>query len=490
MAKFNKTNSQKTENLAGGTSYIYTDFKKEVVSTILASMLKGNSFYESEKDRIDRIEKYISENPNESEFFAKAMVYTRNEANLRSVSHLMGTLLVENVKGQTYTKRALFKSMIRPDDATEMVALWNIRNENKMIPNALKKAVKQSLETTWDAYQLKKYFGNGTVKVSDLVKLSHPNPKDELQKITFKQAIEGKLPAIDTAQTVNAKGDKDFNRGEMYLNMLQNNKLGYMAALKNIVNILESIEDKEKLEEVVELLSKLFTNKKAVLKSRLLPFRFYQAYSELISVPKDKFLIKKLISSIEKGFEYSAGNIDIVKDTDKVAILLDESGSMGGSPFMNGKVLTASILTGLNKDNVIGYLWAESNREINVKLGAFDFIHNTHCRGYGTDINAPLLKLIEEATYVDKIIIFTDMQIYNLSGNGTLQSRIDQYKKEINPDVKILFWNLEGYGKSTSAPLSNSIMEVSGYSDNLLKVVAKMWENPDALIEEIERIEL
>jgi hypothetical protein len=38
--------------------------------------------------------------------------------------------------------------------------------------------------------------------------------------------------------------------------------------------------------------------------------------------------------------------------------------------------------------------------------------------------------------------------------------------------------------------LTHNVLEVAGYSDKILKIIPKMWKNKDALIEEINAIEL
>jgi len=135
------------------------------------------------------------------------MVYTRKEGNLRSVSHLLGTILAENAKGTDFLRPALTKAIVRPDDATEMIALYSNRNIDKMVPNALRRAVKDSLETKWDEYQLKKYAGeSNSVKLKDIVKLTHPNPRGLVQSgkakdpFVFKRVIESTLENIATAE--------------------------------------------------------------------------------------------------------------------------------------------------------------------------------------------------------------------------------------------------------------------------------------------------
>lgn len=509
MAKFNTTTAGSTRkpdttNRAGGEAFS-RNARQEVASVILSSMINGNSFYEKESDRINRIIKMIAES-DDSEFLAKAMVYVRTEGNLRSVSHIMGAILSENVKGSTFLRSALTKTMVRPDDMTEMVALYTSRNKGKILPNVLRRSMKDALETKWDEYQLKKYLGEkSSVKLRDVVKLTHPEPTPLVNMgkakdaDVFKRVIEGTLDAIETAQTVNS-GYTGESRAENYYKMLSENKLGYMAALKNLKNILEAMatSSTDKRDMMVDKLVGLLTNEKMCHNSMVLPFRFVQAYEMVKNMNMDKIVLKKLIRAIEDGFILSAKNIPIVDEGERVALLLDESGSMGGgwgnrradgqTPFSIGKTLMASMLTGLDKDLTVGYLWADNAREISIEGRPFDFIQRTSTQGGGTDVASAFQGLIRSKTVVDKIVIFTDNQGWRSTASEVAR-QVEQYRK-LSPKVKILFWDLEGYGSGTPMKLNNNILEVSGFSDNMLSVIPKMWKDKDALIKEILAIQL
>jgi len=492
MSKFNsKVSPAKADsvNMAGGKAYSRDSIKEEIATVVLNTMLNGNMYYETETDRLARIESLISQ-PEVAEFVAKTMVYTRTIGNLRSISHFLAGILSENVKGSDFLRSALNKSFVRPDDLTETLSLWNARNKGKMVPNALRRAMKDSLEG-FDNYQLKKYEGSrNAVKLRDVVKLAHP-------KGDYKALIEGRMDNIQTAQTVNAAGTED--RASNYKEMLSNRKLGYMGALKNIKNILEAGADAE----TIDMLCTLLRNERACLNSRVLPFRFIQAYEIVKGMNIDRILAKKLIKAIEDGFIISGRNVPIVDEGEKVAILLDESGSMGPSysrtetdstcPFGHGKALMASMLTGLDQENTVGYLWADNAREVSIDGSPFDFIARTRRKGAGTNVHAALEGLIKTKTNVDKIVILTDMQMYDVDrwSKGTSQFKdiVTKYRK-INPNIKILFWNLRGYVGGTPIKLSHDILEVSGFSDKIMSVIPKMWKDKGALIKEIETIDL
>jgi 60 kDa SS-A/Ro ribonucleoprotein len=502
MGKFNKntnvgiTRQPDTRNKAGHTAFSRESFKNEIASIVLNSMLNGNSYYESDDARIANIEHIMATNLDtfdNAEFLAKAMVYTRTEGNLRSVSHLMGVILSESfvTRGTELVRKSLNKSIIRPDDATEIVALYTGRNFDKMVPNSMRRAIKDSLETKWDEYQLKKYAGEGnSVKLKDIVKIAHPSPKRLIDSgkvkdpYVFKRVIESTLDNIATAQTVNAGGTGE-TRANNYKEMLKNRKLGYMGALKNIKNIVTAGADTQ----TIDMLCELLRNERAVLNSRVLPFRFTDAYTEVKSINADTFVIKKIVRAIEDGFMISARNVPIVEDGEKCALMLDESGSMSGKPFEIGKTLMASMLCGLDKDLTVGYCWANGAREVSIDGRPFDFIARTKPQGYSTDVASAFKKLTNSNTNVDKIVILTDMQHNSLA---SVDNSIREYKRKVNNNVKVLFWNIQGYGKGTPVKISGEVMEMSGFSDKLLDVAAKMLKYSDAnyIIKEIEEVQL
>ena len=346
----------------------------------------------------------------------------------------------------------------------------------------------------------------------------------------FRMVIEDTLPNISTAQTINA-GKTGAERVDAYMDQIKSGKMGYMAAVKNIRTLLENgISDED-----LKVWANMITDPKKVEKSMMLPFRFIDAWNAVkdITNPKqtgnvdsslksqlEKALgkthqevkvenmgekLKIVKKALERAFGLSAGNTNIANEGEKVAILLDESGSMGGSygygnedksqPFYIGKTLAAAMKVGMNEDDCLFYTWADTCTKREVKgQSPFDFINKLNTRGGGTDVAAPLRELIKTKTKVDKIVILTDMQLYGgYCGFGDqVKNYINQYKKEVNAEVKVLFWNLQGYGGGAPIDLEKAeeVFEVSGYSDKMLEVIPKLWNDKDFLIKVIEAVEL
>jgi uncharacterized protein with von Willebrand factor type A (vWA) domain len=501
---FNKTASgtKRTANLAGGVSYVRDSFKQEIIATVLSSLMKGDSFYKSFDEKLLDLFK-LTQSEQEQEFLAKTMVYVRNEGNLRTVSHILAVGLAETVKGQEFLRKAIYKTISRPDDAIEMVALWNLKHKDSMIPNSMRRAIKDAFEDKFNEYQLKKYAKESSVvKLKDIIKLARPNPQVLVSKglakdiDVFKRVIEDTLDNIDTTETINAS-NKGEDRAKAYKDILTQGKLAYMASLKNIKNIVECGSDGE----TIDMLCTLIKSEKHILNSKVLPFRFAQAYSAVDKLETSSIVKNKIQESLEVGFSISSKNIPIVLENETVAILLDESGSMGddeNSPFFIGKTLASSIMCGIKKSQATLWLWSDTAREVKF-TSPLDFVFSTRTQGGGTEVNAAISGLINSNTKVDKLIIFTDMEMYHLDRYSSsslynknpriFSSSLDAYK-QISPNVKVLFWNLEGYNDGSPIVLTDSIMEVSGYSDKLLEVIPKMWEDSDALIKEIESISL
>lgn len=496
MSKFANTataNTANTVNRAGGAAYKVTDAKKEIASVILASMLKGDSYYQSDVSRVAQVFNLV-ENLDDKEFAAKAMIYARHEGKLRSISHLLANAIVENNDGTFSLRNAIRKAIVRPDDMIEMFALWKSRHR-KMIPNAMRRAFADLLGSgKWDAYQLKKYARPGqNVKLRDIILVSHPKDKDG----TLKGVIEGNLKAPQTVENMLSAGKKASDTFDV---LLRENRLGYMVAVKNIRNALETgISD-----EALDMWVKLISNRNQVMRSRMLPFRFVDAWESVRALPVDHFKLQKVKDAFDQALIHSAMNLDFVNDDDNMALILDDSGSMRGMPWKNAITLAAVLYHALPRNKVVVYKFSDKIDKVDFgNLSPIDIISSTICNGGGTYFNMPMAELVRTNTKVDKIVMLSDMQLYRGDQGhysyysarrnipeGSFDRYWNEYRSKVNSKVKMLFWDLQGYGSGTPLELKDGILNASGFSDRLLSVIPKMWKDQDALVKEIEAIKI
>jgi len=488
MGKFNKptitTHKTDTVNLGGGASYSLNDGRKALAGVVLNSMLKGGSYYQSENDRIEEVFNLAKMNP---EFAAKAMIYARQEGNLRSVSHVLANAVVEAASGSPYLRNAIKQTVVRPDDMTEMADLWFSRHKGTMLPNSMRRAFKDLLESgKWNKFQLKRYLKErSNVKLKDIILLTHPKDKDG----AFKAIIEGTLEAPKSIEAKLATGTKASTAFE---ELLDNGTLGYMAAMKNIRNALETGLSEEALDKWVTLV----TNKNKILKSRMLPFRYYDAWIAIKNLPIDHFKLAKVKAAINQAMIHSAHNLDLAVPNEKVALVLDQSGSMGwgtNGAWKHALTLAAVMYHAFGGENVVVYFFDSHVQKVDFgnKL-PLDILESYRPNGGATYFHAPMQLLVETKTKVDKIVMLTDMQLYG-GYMGRRDASFDTYWNQyrtISPKVKMLFWNLEGYNGGTPLELKDNILMANGFSDKLLSVIPKMWVDSEALINEIENIKL
>ncbi|NBQ71097.1 MAG: hypothetical protein EBU46_20605, partial [Nitrosomonadaceae bacterium] len=145
-----------TTNLAGGDAHAMSS-RLEVASLLAGSLMSGKNedaaFYESEARRIKRLTDLITIDP---EFAAKAILWARHEAGLRSVSHIGAAMLASKVKGASWT-RAFFENVVkRPDDMCETVAAYRELMKSNYIPNAMKDGFRAAFGK-FDEYSMAKY---------------------------------------------------------------------------------------------------------------------------------------------------------------------------------------------------------------------------------------------------------------------------------------------------------------------------------------------
>ena len=477
MSKFNETNTKMTKNKEGHVAYSMND-KELLMSQVLTTFFNEKKFYgDNSKEIIENATKIIANGG--AKFVANLARYTRKEMHLRSVSHVLTCIVANHNNSKLYTKVVVADVVERADDITEILACY-LNMFGKPIPNALKKALAIAMNR-FDAYAFKKYNGgNKSIKFKDVLKLTHAKPKDAKQEKIFNQILNDSLPSIQTWQTeLSEKG----NNEESWEILIENNKLGYMAALRNLRNIIKA--NPKNIDKVYELL----TNKDAVLKSKQLPFRFFAAYQELKNVSKAG---TKVFDVLETALEYSVENMQKLPGTTVIAI--DTSGSMGGSISNNSDIRCADIARLLAVlatricDNAIVYTFDTrlKKQSISTRNGIIETAMNIPFNGGGTNMELPLQEMINEKIKADRLIMFSDNVIncgwYNYK--QTCEHLAAQYRKEINSDLWTHAIDLQGYGTQQFDGARTNI--IAGWSEKVLDFISLAETDRAKQVEMIE----
>lgn len=355
----------------------------ELRRSVLATLLWEDTFYESGVDIADRIRNLASQN--KPEVVAALADEARNVHGLR---HAPLLLLLDLIKrGGSGVAPAITKTIRRADEITELATLYWKFNPNKDFSAQMKKGLGNAFNK-FDEYQLAKYNRDGQVKLRDVLFLSHAKPKDSRQEALFKKLVDNTLAVPDTWET-NLSSGKD--KKETFERLLSEGKLGYLALLRNLRNMVEAGVDRELIKTAI------LARKGAEL---VFPFRFTAAARAAPTL--EKYLDEALIAKVTSGQKFSG----------RTVVAVDISGSMNS--FMSGKSdlkrqdAAATLASVINGDEVRVLSFDNNVREVPHRLGMAGVDAILRSGGGGTDIGQAVTRA--NSIGGDRLIVITDEQ--------------------------------------------------------------------------------
>lgn len=468
MSKFNSSQTNKTTNRSGHAAYKMAD-KQKLVTQVLTSFFDEKKFYgDNTAEMKETIKRVIAKDP---QFVANLAVFARREFNMRSVAHVLVAYLAHEVNGKPYARNAANSVALRGDDVTEIMACY-LDLFGKPIPNALKKGISDAMQR-FDEYTLAKYKGDGkSVKMRDLLCLCRPTPKDEAQSDMWKRLLNGELETPYTWETeLSAKG----NNAHTWEKLIASEKVGYMALLRNLRNILTA--NPRNIDKVLSTIE----NPVMVKRSKQLPFRYLSAYKELENIGGSR-----VFDALENAVEASIANMPKLEGTTVIAV--DTSGSMGSAISAKSKVRCYEIamMLGLiaNKicENSIFYTFDTTIQKhpVSKRNGVlYTTIHSSHCGG-GTRMHLPFEEMIANNIKADRIIVLSDNECNGGYWSRPVQAVADAYRRHTGNDIWVHAIDLQGYGTQQFHGKKTNI--ISGWSEKVFAFI-KLAEQGEGNLE-------
>lgn len=320
---------------------------------------------------------------------------------------------------------------------------------------------------------------------------------------------EAKL--TQAGQKADTEEQKEEFKADAWKELISERKLGYMALMRNLRNIKEQAP--EMLNEALEML----VDKKLIKKSLVLPYRFATAYDQFDA---SDALDRKILSAISKALDISCENV-VEFAAGKTCVMIDVSGSMSSMPYrVDGRLengtpgkqaaLFGSILAKANNADIIVFDGSARMLSYDLDMPVLKLSAHiqTYIRGGSTSFHAPFTLITGNKRKYDRIIILSDMQGWMLgvdgySGCGSWEDSgrqlsrsitnlpkltLETYKTVTDSDPYVYSFDLSGYG-SLQFPESK-VFCVSGISEQIFSVMQKLEKDPNAMLTEIERVEL
>ena len=493
-----KKGANTTVNYEGEVAYKLTP-KMELYTLVCTASLQ-KKFYTDENEAIERLRTLLPKVP--VEFSAKLAVYAREQMYLRSIPLVIAVELLK-LERSKLTEDLIERVIQRADEIPEILSYFQLANKREgtkklnKLPNALKKGVARAFYK-FDAYQFAKYNKDTEVKLRDAMFLCHPKPIREKEEL-FKQIADDKLPIPYTWETELSKGD-GRSKKEKWQELIASKKVGYMAQLRNLRNLLE-----ENIDNIQDVLDNL-ADKENVWRSKQLPFRFFSAYKAVADV--GAFKASAVLECLEAAIQCSVVNIKGFDANTNVLIACDMSGSMTQmlSPKSSIHYYDIGLVLGMLLQNrcksVITGIFGEDWKV--VQLPRTNILANTHKLsnmegevGHSTNGYKAIRWLTDNQKIADKVFIFTDCQLWDSDGSfgygygyetHTIKDEWQEYKK-IAPNAKLYLFDMAGYGNTPIDLSTKDVYMIAGWSEKVFNVLDAIEKGQTAL-SEVEKIEI
>lgn len=491
-------------NYEGAKAYVMTP-ESELYAAVVTASLSDN-FYEKAEERVTRIGNLVAKT--DAEYVAKLAVYARTQMNMRSVPLVLAVELAKRNSGNGIVSKAVCGVVKRADEITELLAYYQLANKREGVKklNKLSKQVQKGLAVSFkafDEYQFAKYNRNTEVKLRDALFLVHPKANNDAQQELFNKIASDSLAVPYTWETeLSALGQVAYENAEQKIaavkakweELIDSNRLGYMATLRNLRNILQASVSYQHINKVCAYLS----NKTAVANSKQLPFRFLSAYRELLAVRSE--YVTMVLNALEAAIAASAVNIKGFDERSTVLIACDVSGSMQKAISANSTVqlfdigLVLGMLMQSKCKRVITGMFGDRWKVINmpsrnVLANVMEYHRREGEVGYATNGYLVIDDLIKRKVRVDKLMLFTDCQLWNSRhGGASLQQSWKAYKA-FYPAANLYLFDLAGYGNTPVDIKEDNVHLVAGWSDKIFDVLHAIEDGSNA-VDKIKQIVL
>lgn len=481
----------------GGYAAWTRPIEERVLQVLLTNTL-SNTFYADKhellKDARDVYAEILKTNP---AFFAKALVFARNNGFMRT-QPIFGLVLLSSA--DRYLFKKVFDSVIlTPNDLFDFMTILSSERKGQG-GRAVKTTVAKWLDKNFNAesknaeYWTIKY-GSGSKEgysLKDVIKTVHPkgvNPNlawyllgkdgsDAEAQFTKIAAFEKLKKATTDADKVEAIKTGKLphevastfagTSATVWQSILES--MPTFALLRNL-NTLDrmSLLDKNK-----KLINSILTNPENIKKAKILPFRFYDAYNAVNS--------SWVKDTLRMSIENSIANIPEIKGDS--AILLDTSGSMVNF------ITTASLfaLACLKRANGgIFYTFDTSAHKKTFSLvnSILSQAERIHASG-GTNIASPVKQLTADRNKVDNIIIVTDEQ---QNSGSHLWSAVMNYRNRVNRNVNVFVIDVSPY-KASAVPPDDKVYLIYGWGDQVLNYISNVTNGLDTQVKAVDSMAL
>lgn len=531
-----------TKNVSGHAAY--TQDKWLRLLTMLNVLKLQPQYYRTERQALTELQTLINSCAQENLYLTcQCIVYSRCLGEgMRTISHAASVFIAPHLSGQEFSKRfyGLWDKknkqggvIFRPDDMSEILAgfvalngeykVTTVTTESSKgttvsktvdvtgvkLTNAMKKGFKSALESL-DSYSLLKYKSS----LIDVINLVHPSSKaseqfvlvegketytldaimkglnvsadtwevnqGEAGQIVAKAVREGKLDKTEAKEVLTqAKADN-------WKELLDNGKLGILAAVRNLRNVLINKPESATIAKLCTLVS----NPTLIREGKVMPYQIDMANEIMISEFSNSDA-RSLSVALAKGYQEAVPNLKAMLPGRNV-IFLDQSGSMTTAiRLANGRsttscaqkaaLLAATIAKATNADIIV---FGSSAKYVhyNPNTDVFDLAKQL-CSAHmgGTNLSTAWTLAQQSGNRYDRVFILSD----NECNVGSTYDRYKSYVEKVGSPY-VYSVDLAGYG--TNCIAGDKVRYYYGYGFAMFDDIVSSEFNAYDHLEKVKKV--
>ncbi len=366
--------------------------------SVLSCMLWEGEFYEDGMQIAGRIRDLVPQVA--SEKVAALAVEARERMKLRHAPLLLVREMARHVTHRGLVAETLGRVIQRADELSEFLAIYWAGGRQP-----LSAQVKKGLAAAFgrfDEYALAKYDRAGTVRLRDVLFLSHARPAGEAQAALWKRLAANELATPDTwevALSAAGRGEGAEKRA-VWERLLAERKLGTLALLRNLRNLQTAGVSEELVHDALG----------AMKTDRVLPFRFLAAAR--VAPQWEESLETAMFRSLEGRTARLTGH---------TVLLVDVSGSMESPLSQRSEMRRTDAAYGLAillreiAEKVTIYTFSDEAKRVPARRGLAlrDALEKSQPHS-GTFLGGALRHVESECRDgYDRIVVITDEQSHD-----------------------------------------------------------------------------
>ena len=541
LVNANKIPKPDTTNQQGLPAY--SQDKWLTLLTMLNTLKLEPQYYRSVTNTLKELQTLIDQCAKEDLYLTcQCIVYSRCLGEgMRTISHASSVFIAPYISGQEYSKRfyGLWNKkeqkggvIFRPDDMAEILQGYIALNgqikqtvtlvngvpqssetstSGPKLSNAMKKGFKSVLESL-DSYSLLKYKS----KLIDIINLVHPSPKLSTAKIEYNGEQVSTIDAIMKGYNVSAN-TWEVNQGEAgqivakavkegklddqeakqvltqakadnWKELLDTNKLGILAALRNLRNILINNPSQDTINKLCDLVS----NPTLIREGKIFPYQLDVANEIMLSEFSTSYS-RQISQALAKGYELAIPNLKELLPGNNV-VFLDQSGSMNWEIKLPGSkngsrtsciskaaLIAATIAKATNAD-IICFGSTARYVQYNPNLDVFSLAKQLSSSNMGgTDLSTAWKLAQQSNRKYTRTFILSDNEV---NRGSTYNSYMSYVKNVGHPYVYSV--DLAGYG--TNAIAGDKVRYYYGYGFAMFDDIAKSEFNAAYHLDKVKKV--